>query len=370
VALLRLALWLGLAAGLVEVALRALQKFAFGQRISLSPQFVWMAPLADAALYTLIGLIVIALLRPWSARVGTGAVTFAGTFLFVAAPLYMFQRLHVIAVVLVALGVAAQSARWAQGHAELLHRIVRRTLVPAAVLVVLLAATVNLKLYVDERRAVAAIPDSAEDAPNIVVVILDTVRAASLRLHGYGRATTPNLDRLAQDAIVFDRAIATAPWTLPSHASLFTGHYPDVLDADWRAPLGADHPTLAEVLAARGYVTGGFSGNVLYATYETGLARGFTRFEDYPMSVGMVIASSFPARIIATRVKSFVGHEGRLVRRSATRINRGFFGWLDDTAARGHPFFAFVNYFDAHDPYLPPAPFDTLFGLAERAPVL
>ena len=77
------------------------------------------------------------------------------------------------------------------------------------------------------------------------------------------------------------RGARTAPWTLASHASFFTGRWPHELGVQWLTPLRGDFPTLAEYLGARGYATAGFVANAGYCSYDTGLDRGFTHFEDY-----------------------------------------------------------------------------------------
>ena len=63
-------------------------------------------------------------------------------------------------------------------------------------------------------------------APNVILIVLDSVRADHMSCYGYDRPTTPNIDRIAEDGIVYDRAYSASCWTLPSHASLFTGLYP------------------------------------------------------------------------------------------------------------------------------------------------
>ncbi|MBV8217148.1 MAG: sulfatase-like hydrolase/transferase, partial [Solirubrobacterales bacterium] len=85
--------------------------------------------------------------------------------------------------------------------------------------------------------------------------------------YGYERPTTPTLERLAQQGIRFDEARATAPWTLPSHASFFTGRWPHELDVRWLTPLRGQSPTLAEYLGSRGYATAGFVANTTYCSY-------------------------------------------------------------------------------------------------------
>ena len=119
----------------------------------------------------------------------------------------------------------------------------------------------------------------------MLLIVWDTVRAGNLSLHGYGRPTTPNLDRLARRGVRFDLAFSTSSWTLPSHASLFTGRWPHELGVDWKSPLRDDVPTLAEYLASHGYDTAGFAANLDYCTRETGLARGFAHYEDFPIDV-------------------------------------------------------------------------------------
>ena len=119
------------------------------------------------------------------------------------------------------------------------------------------------------------------NSPNVLLIVLDTVRADRLSLYGYERPTTPNLERLSKRGIRFDRARATAPWTLASHASMFTGHWPHELVTEWMTPLQGNLPMLAEYLGAHGYATAGFVANVLYCSQNSGLARGFTHYEDY-----------------------------------------------------------------------------------------
>ncbi|MGH7541916.1 MAG: sulfatase-like hydrolase/transferase, partial [Gemmatimonadota bacterium] len=136
--------------------------------------------------------------------------------------------------------------------------------------------------------------------------------------------------------------------------------HPHRTDADWLAPLGPGPATLAEYLAARGYATGGFVGNLIYATRETGLDRGFARYEDYPVSPAMVANSTWAARWIARTLTARLGRERPLVHKDAARINRDFLEWLDGRSDR--PFFAFLNYMDAHAPYVPPDSLHARFG--------
>ena len=121
-------------------------------------------------------------------------------------------------------------------------------------------------------------------APNVLLVVLDTVRADRLSLYGYPRPTSRTLEKLARQGIRFDEARATAPWTLASHASMFTGRWPSELDVRWLTPLRGRFPTVAEYLGSHGFATAGFAANTGYCSYDTGLDRGFTHFEDYDLN--------------------------------------------------------------------------------------
>jgi arylsulfatase A-like enzyme len=144
---------------------------------------------------------------------------------------------------------------------------------------------------------------------------------------------------------------------------MFTGRWANELSSTWRSPLDDTYPTVAEALSAHGYATAGFVANLHYTSRELGLARGFAHFEDYPVSLGQLVHCSALVRTVATnfRLRRFLRNDELLSRVSADEINQRFLAWL---AARDstRPFFVFLNYFDAHLPYLPPPPFDRQFG--------
>jgi arylsulfatase A-like enzyme len=136
---------------------------------------------------------------------------------------------------------------------------------------------------------------------------------------------------------------------------MFTGRYPHELSSGWYAPLDNTYPTLAEVLSRHGYATSGFIANTPYCSYETGLDRGFSHFEDYARSTGELLRSSSLIRRTTLQffgIRRLSGQFDILGRKNAADINRAFLNWLDRSPDR--PFFTFLNYFDAHDPYLPP----------------
>ena len=177
----------------------------------------------------------------------------------------------------------------------------------------------------------------------------------------------------------FDQAFAAAPWTLPSHGSLFTGRWPHDLSADWQSSLDGTHPTLAEYLGNHGYDTAGFVANLDYCSRETGLSRGFAHYEDYPIGpwdvfarytgLGSRLDLLAPASAINRLLKERLGSSHDVIPRAkehakdAESVNRSFLAWLSWQRPRGRPFFAFLNYNDAHSPYEVPDRSIPAFGL-------
>ena len=231
-----------------------------------------------------------------------------------------------------------------------------------------------------EYRATAALPHLLQAPRMCSLIVWDTVRAANLSLYGYGRPTTPNLERLASRGVRFDLAFSTSSWTLPAHASMFTGRWPHELDVDWKSPMRDDVPTLAGYLAAHGYDTAGFVANLDYCNRETGLARGFAHYEDFPIELYDVFAryvgTGQPDRHRRLAVRSWAGcwrnapgvgttwfPARRSMRRTPRRSTGRSWRWLARQQARRRPFFAFLNYNDAHTPYEVPDRSIPGFGL-------
>jgi arylsulfatase A-like enzyme len=105
-----------------------------------------------------------------------------------------------------------------------------------------------------------------------------------MSLYGYERATTPFLENLVEQGVVFDWAIAPCSWTLPTHASLFTGRFRSETGTNWTIPLGPKYPTLAEVLTDQGYATGGFVANPLACRVEQKALTFLPNFGDFVLS--------------------------------------------------------------------------------------
>lgn len=198
--------------------------------------------------------------------------------------------------------------------------------------------------------APAAAPAAAAPLrPNLVLVTLDTTRADHLGCYGDTKAETPNLDRLAAEGALFEQAVAVAPLTLPSHASILTGLYPPrhgVRDnADFRLPDA--ETTLAEHLKAQGYATAASVGTYILAA-ELGLKQGFDTYDE-PRPAPRPAASDASS----VRYVPIVERPAALVVGDAVRA-------VD--AMKDGPFFLWVHLYDPHEPYAPPPPFRERFA--------
>jgi arylsulfatase A-like enzyme len=362
--LLLIAVWFGLLTGLAEFSLLGSAKLFLNRYISyFGRDFVWMSPLAEVFLFAIAALILLLPSLLWPRLITLRVAIFLFAFLAFINLLMIYQRLHIFATLALAVGLATQAARFLAAHMEGFYRIVRRTTVWIVVLIAALAIGIRGWQSMAEQRALANLPPARPDAPNVLLIVLDTVRARNLSLYGYDRPTTPELEKLAKKGVVFEQAISTAPWTLPSHAGMFTGRHQHELSVGFASRLDATYPTLAEVLSANGYTTAGFVANTWYAGKASGLDRGFTHYEDMVVSPGQVIVSSTLGRTANNnfKLRRAVGYSEVLGRKTAPDISDSFLRWLSEKDPQ-RPFFAFLNYFDAHEPYLPPEPFDAMFG--------
>ena len=359
--LLFLAAWFGLLTGWGELVVFGVQKFLLHQLIWFGRHIVWMAPLANLCLFLLLGLLVVVLRRLFPRLVSLRNAVAAFTFLSVLSWAWLFPDIKAYAATLLALGVSVQMARWVVAQPLRFFAFVKRSAVVAAA-----SCVVAIVTGLSWGRIIKTPANGSSQAPNVLLLVMDTVRARNLSLYGYARKTTPQLERLAQSGVRFDEAIATAPWTLPSHAGMFTGQLPHEMSADFRTPLDATHPTLAEALSQQGWRTAGFVANTYYCTAEQGLARGFAHYEDHQLTFGEFVLSASLSRKLLHQdwLRRVVGYYDVIGRKSAADINRAFLNWLPSEP--GRPFFAFLNYFDAHEPCLPPAPYDTQFGARIR----
>lgn len=203
----------------------------------------------------------------------------------------------------------------------------------------------------------------------VILIVLDTTRADHLSVYGYSRSTTPELEAFAKDAMVFERATSTSSWTLPAHASLFTGLLPLAhgamrlpgLDEDSESlseqdihrpayPLGDQFETLAEWFAGAGYRTGAVVANYAYMDPAFRVSQGFddyfaVRSTPIEPRILKVIHRRYPLPEIARHWQVY---------RDASQINDLAQRWLESQET--NRFFLFLNYMEAHLPWGPHQP--------------
>jgi len=234
--------------------------------------------------------------------------------------------------------------------------------------------------------------------PDIVFLVLDTHRADRLSCYGYPRDTSPHIDEFAASATLFERAIVPAQWTIPSHASLFTGEYPTThMATQIHDRLDDGQVTLAELLNRNGYATVGFCNNPLLGVVQNGLDRGFEEFYNYGGAVPNPpdITKSRPRlmgqlfevyvrlmRRITVPIQNQFAHNNLLLRiamnpflsslwlrhanfkGNTRRSLRDVIGYLRThrSAESRRPIFAFINLMETHLPYRPPPRFVRKFA--------
>jgi len=215
---------------------------------------------------------------------------------------------------------------------------------------------------------------------NVLFVVLDTVRKDRLEPYGYERETTPELSRFAEEATVFESAVAPAPWTLPVHASLFTGRYPSQHGADQGSPYLDDETTLASTLSAAGYDTACYSSNAWITptpASPTGSATRTRSSRFSPATCSGPLASAWQTvndndylRDLASKLvhlgamahSKLASGEGADSSKTPSVIDRTR-SFIDDSES-DDGWFAFVNLMDAHLPYYPPEEYREEFAPA------
>ena len=259
---------------------------------------------------------------------------------------------------------------------------ISRVLLPLVAVVLLLGGFVihrltlstDLPIHLDtgNRSPVASHPSwIGSNPPNVLLIVLDTTRLDRLSAYGYGLPTSPYLEQIGAEGTVFDRAISTAPWTLPSHASMFTGLMPRVHQAtEEHRMLRNQFTTLAEILLQHGYETVGFSSNSVVGRSHN-LQQGFQQF--YEVAGDVWHRSANPIQeLIVFKVLERISSNIVWKDKGATRVNQLAQRWLDGWQRRDdpRPFFVFVNYLEAHLPYRPPATLRKKFGAETLRPAI
>ena len=216
--------------------------------------------------------------------------------------------------------------------------------------------------------------------PNVVVILVDTTRADRLSCYGHVRQTTPHLDALARESMVYTQAISPGAWTPPSHASIFTGTYVSRHGVDRTHPyLDTPMTTLPEYLRGRGYRTYGISSNYWISSatcYDRGFDVFYQSWQLLQASVNPALdrqrrrdpSYTPPPAPLGERVRGAINRLDAAFWRTccspfmavdmgAGRVNRVVRRWMRQWAKREQPFFAFIHYLEPHLPYRPPARF-------------
>lgn len=224
---------------------------------------------------------------------------------------------------------------------RLAHRTSRRSVFAA------LITTVAIGL------AVSACSVDAPPRWNVVLVTFDTTRADHLAPYGDVRADTPTLKSLAAEGVVFEQAFTAAPITAPSHSTILTGRYPIAhgFRDNGLFKLGEEETTLAEVLRENGYATA-----AAVASYpllaKFGFDQGFELFDDD----------------LTGHIEDHLGERAQpkqrlfFDERRAAQVNEAVLPWLESQATNAKPFFLWVHYFDPHQPFEPPSPFNQQYA--------
>jgi arylsulfatase A-like enzyme len=370
--LLITAAWFGLVTGLVEgIALWGLQQIGWLSGsltfLGFSAEVVWIATLFDLLVYCALGLALAlaAWLVPQLPVTRVSVILFAFLTFYDWLALPLAGRVRIWAVPVPAIGLTIQFGRWFHKHQHAAVRFWRKSVPWLSALALLALVGIQGGFWLAERIGVARLPTAASDLPNILVIVVDTLRADHVSGYGYERPTTPNLDRIAQQGVLFESAFSTSSWTEPSHASMLTGRYLYEHGADLYKRLDDRYPTIAEALQARGYRTAVFSANFRVFCRRLGFGRGFHHFEDYYRSPDNIVINSFYGRMVEAYLLHYgFGLEDEIGRRWADAINRAALGWIDRDQER--PFFVFINYYDVHDPYVPPQPYRNMFSQMEN----
>jgi len=211
---------------------------------------------------------------------------------------------------------------------------------------------------------------SAAQRPDIVLITLDTVRADHLSLYGYSRDTSPGLRELAARSTVYTRAIAPADMTLATHASIFSGLYPSRHGAHYDrdrcpafCPLASGTDTLAELLSRSGYRTAAVVANYGFLGPFAQLDQGFQYYDSRRNVLPLDQVEPYTLRrtlqdLVAPRLSRELSE--RISRSAGEIVDQGI-RQVDRLRTARPPFFLFLNLMDAHEPYMPPPPFDRLF---------
>jgi hypothetical protein len=292
--LLLTAVCFGILTGLIEGAglmlFQRLNWASWGPMIHVSAPILWISPLSDTIFFSILTLILFCLglvvtrLKVFRILLLLLSGLAAYDFLTLTARLYHWSCL------MLAIGAGVAFMRWASPRQVAVISFCRRSLIWVVTVGILVFFAIQGGKWFSERQKLAQLPSALPGSPNVLVIVVDTLRADHLSSYGYSRLTSPNIDRLAQQGTLFENAISACSWSLPAHVSLLTGLYlfqHGVTNVQPMSVFGSNAPsfrgslTLGEALERRGYRTGAFSANRTWFSHDLGFGRGFIHFEDY-----------------------------------------------------------------------------------------
>lgn len=365
---LTLGILFGLITGLVE-GLLLLGLFKTGlltwrlQNRAFWYETLWIAPLVDVVLFTLVGGFFVLVGRIFPRIQIKKVIWFAFTLLAIFDWLFiiLFGKISLIAIAILVVGISLQIFNFVVKREVSVLPILHKVLPWLAGLTVVIFIAIQGGGWLNEKVKTSNLPEAHPETPNVIVLVVDTLRADHLSSYGYERNTSPFIDSLAAEGVRFENAISPASWTQPAHASMLTGRYTYETHAETQ-PLDGTYPTIGEIMQANGYRTGGFSGNTLFFTRRQGHGRGFLHFEDNYQSISDAFFNSSLYGFLFDfyGLRKVLHYEGVPTRVLATDINHAVLDWIDRD--KDIPFFVFMNYFDVHDPYTPPEPYRSKYA--------
>jgi arylsulfatase A-like enzyme len=362
--LLKLSVWLGLLFGLVEGAAYPILQYIGWLTWNVKSQgfdqnILWASPMMDVSVFLVLGLLLAAgfhWIRPkqwmfWAVAVlgSTGCYTL----------LTMSGRMRLRGTVILALGLGTVLARLLARNSAIWMNRIRKSLIAVVLIVVVVGCVAGSGNWLYEKYSLSRSPAPPAGAPNVLLIVMDTMRMDRLSAYGIRQNTTPFLDSLAGKSVLFEKAFANAPWTLPSHVTFFTGKMPFEHGAT-NDPYDGRFPTIAQAMAARGYATVGVAANSSMPTRSFGVARGFQHYENVFTGLGdsavrTALGRDFEKMVLERYVKGYRSDSHM----DAPEVKQRFLSWLDHRPNR--PFFAFLNYMETHLPNQAPAEFSHKF---------
>ncbi len=356
----------GLAGASLNILWYLFFRFVVRTLVFTGMDVLWLLPGGYLLLELLAGVPLLMLLvcwpRPWAWRLSVFGAWWASLFCVGL----LFRELSAWATLILSAGIAFRiAASWGSS----LRLLPMRRIVTALLLIPIAGGIGHFVPDLAERWTDSRLAPAPAGAPNVLWIVVDAQRAQNLHLYGYSKTNSPRLDSLAASSTVFEWAIAPAPWTLASHASMFSGIQASRLSARQFRPFTDRVPRIAGLMRDHGYRTGAFSANLLYANPFSGLAPGFTHFEHRRTDMRRLLrsapiwntdtgsrllnASSWHDVVAALRshqmTRSIFPLDAKYY--SAGQIAELFLHWQAREPDR--PFFAFLNFFDVHEHHRP-----------------